>query len=413
MKRNTLIFLITVLVIVAGAVVLGLVFLPDWYASRGEQEAASGLGYGQEAVEAEILEITEEGTVTLGEVQQNYQIFRVRVLEGPYQGVELEVDYGRRQVRPAGLNLKPGDRVILGISKGPENILQARFLDFVRTGPLLILFATFVVFSVGISGWKGVRGLIGMGISLLVIIYYIIPQILAGKDPVWISVTGAFFLLSVSLYLVYGWTLKTHSAVLGTLLSLVLTAVLANYFVRLTRLTGFGSEEALFLVQQAEGAINMQGLVLGGMLIGALGVLDDLVITQASVVFELNSLNPQLSLRDLFTRSMRVGQDHVAATVNTLVLAYAGAALPMFLLFSISGESLSHLLNLEYVAEEVVRTLVGSLGLIAAVPLTTLLSSAVAAHYASFGSWVRFLGPKTGGEDDGGHHHHHHAHHDH
>jgi uncharacterized membrane protein len=412
MKRNTLIFLITVLVIVAGAVVLGLVFLPDWYASRGEQEAASGLGYGQEAVEAEILEITEEGTVTLGEVQQNYQIFRVRVLEGPYQGVELEVDYGRRQVRPAGLNLKPGDRVILGISKGPENILQARFLDFVRTGPLLILFATFVVFSVGISGWKGVRGLIGMGISLLVIIYYIIPQILAGKDPVWISVTGAFFLLSVSLYLVYGWTLKTHSAVLGTLLSLVLTAVLANYFVRLTRLTGFGSEEALFLVQQAEGAINMQGLVLGGMLIGALGVLDDLVITQASVVFELNSLNPQLSLRELFTRSMRVGQDHVAATVNTLVLAYAGAALPMFLLFSISGESLSHLLNLEYVAEEVVRTLVGSLGLIAAVPLTTLLSSAVAAHYASFGSWVRFLGPKTGGEDDGGHHHHH-AHHDH
>ena len=122
----------------------------------------------------------------------------------------------------------------------------------------------------------------------------------------------------------------------------------------------------------------MQGIVLGGMLIGALGVLDDLVITQASVVFELFNLNPEMSIRDLYRRAMRVGQDHVAATVNTLVLAYAGAALPMFLLFSISGAQIGYLLNLEYVAEEVVRTMVGSLGLIAAVPLTTYLSCLIA-----------------------------------
>jgi uncharacterized membrane protein len=245
-----------------------------------------------------------------------------------------------------------------------------------------------------------------MGISIFVIILYIIPQILEGKDPVLISVSGAFFLLAATLYLVYGWTLKTHSAVLGTLLSLILTALLASYFVNLTRLTGFGNEDALFLLQQSEGSINMQGLVLGGMLIGALGVLDDLVITQASVVFELFGLNHEMPFKDLFRRSMRVGQDHVAATVNTLVLAYAGAALPMFLLFSLSGARLDYLLNLEYVAEEVVRTMVGSLGLIAAVPLTTLLACWVAKSSAAGGPIWKYLGPATDvSSGDQGYHH--------
>jgi uncharacterized membrane protein len=150
----------------------------------------------------------------------------------------------------------------------------------------------------------------------------------------------------------------------------------------------------------------MQGLVLGGMLIGALGVLDDLVITQSSVVFELFMLNPNLSLRDLYRRAMRVGQDHVAATVNTLVLAYAGAALPMFLLFYLSGEQLQNLINLEYVAEEIVRTMVGSLGLIAAVPLTTILASLIAIRSPESGPIRDLLGPLTR-EHDGhaGHSH--------
>jgi uncharacterized membrane protein len=222
------------------------------------------------------------------------------------------------QIRPEGLNLSPGDRVIVNISQGPENSINARFLDFVRTRPLLILFITFIIFSVLISGWKGVRGLIGMAISIGVILFYILPQILQGKTPVWVSVSGALFLLSITLYLVYGWTLKTHVAVLSTLISLVVTALLADYFVGLTRLTGFGSEDALFLIQESDVQLNMQGLVLGGMLIGALGVLDDLVITQASVVFELQSLNPGLTWKQVYQRAMRVGQDHVAATVNTL-----------------------------------------------------------------------------------------------
>ncbi len=364
----------------------------------------SDLGYGTDAVRGEILEILEEGEIQLGEVIQNYQILRVKLLEGEFQGVEMTVDYGKRQLRPEGLNLKPGDKVVLTLGRDLDNMIQARFLDYVRTGPLLILFGTFVLFSVVISGWKGVRSLLAMGVSIGVIIFYIIPQILQGGDPVLISVSGSFFLLTVTLYLVYGWTIKTHAAVLGILTSLILTALLANYFVNLTRLTGFGSEDALFLIQQSEGSINMQGLVLGGMLIGALGVLDDLVITQASVVFELHNLNPEMLVKDLYKRAMRVGQDHVAATVNTLVLAYAGAALPMFLLFSISGARIEHLLNLEYVAEEVVRTMVGSLGLISAVPLTTILASLIVKKQISFGPLRKYLGPMTMNDD---HHHHH------
>ncbi len=369
-------------------------------------DSASQLGFGTDSARAEVTAILDEGEIQLGETSQKYQLLEVVVLEGEYEGIRFKVDYGQRQLRPEGLNLETGDQVIINISRGPENILNARFLDFVRLRPVLLLLLTFIVFSVLISGWKGVRGLIGMGISILVITYYIIPQIIQGRDPVLVSVTGAFFLLAVSLYLVYGWSLKTHSAVLGTLLALVLTALLASYFVNLTRLTGFGSEEALFLMQQSTIKINMQGLVLGGMLIGALGVLDDLVITQSSVVFELFMLNPNLSLRELYRRAMRVGQDHVAATVNTLVLAYAGAALPMFLLFYLSGEQLQNLINLEYVAEEIVRTMVGSLGLIAAVPLTTLLASLIAIRSPESGPIRDLLGPLTReGQDHIGHSH--------
>ena len=340
-----------------------------------EPDPGPTIGYSTETVRAEIVAVIEEGETLLGDISQEYQILEVEAQEGPWKNVRFEVDYGLRQIRPPGLDLEAGDEILINVNQSPDRVLSAYFTDFVRDGPLLVLFGTFVFLSILISGWKGFRGLLGMAFSLGVILYYIIPNILAGRDPVLVSITGAFLLLAVTLYLVYGWTLKTHAAVLGTLTALIATGLLANYFVYLTRLTGFGSEEALFLVQQATNPINLRGLVLGGMLIGALGVLDDLVITQASVVFELFGADPHQSLRALFWRAMRVGQDHVAATINTLVLAYAGAALPTLLLFSLSGEAYSQLINLEFVAEEVVRTMVGLLGLIAEAALLTSATS--------------------------------------
>lgn len=168
------------------------------------QETGSAIGFGSDAVRAEVMEVLEEGVVQLGNVEQTYQHLRIKLLEGQWAGLLLEVDYGQRQVRPEGLNLSPGDRVIVSVGKNPQGIISAFFLDFVRTRPVLWLFATFVLFSVLISGWKGVRSLLGMAVSLSVILFYIIPQILQGRDPVMVSVSGAFFLLAVTLYLVYG-----------------------------------------------------------------------------------------------------------------------------------------------------------------------------------------------------------------
>ena len=362
---------------------------------------AYNIGFGDDTVKARVLDVLEEGTTQLGDQAQAYQILLVKVQEGPFSDQLLEVDYGLRQFRPEGLSFQPGDQMLVTVGELPDGTVAGYFTDYVRTQPLLILFATFVVFSVLVSGWKGIRSLVSMAISLLVIIYFVIPQILAGRDPVLISITGAFFLMTITLYLTYGWNFKSHAAVIGTFFSLLVTGLLANFFVIYTRLTGFGSEDALFLVQQSQSSINLRGLVLGGMLIGALGVLDDLVITQASAVFELHHANPGQGTRQLFRSSMRIGQDHVAATVNTLVLAYAGAALPALLLFTLSGEQYINLINFEFVTEEIVRTLVGSLGLVAAVPITTLLASFLATRHDRWGRIKYLLGPTN----PAGHHH--------
>jgi uncharacterized membrane protein len=199
-------------------------------------------------------------------------------------------------------------------------------------------------------------------------------------------------LLGVTLYLTYGWNLKTHAAVVSMIFVLLITGTLAVLFVLFARLTGSGDENSLFLLQMLNTQINLRGLLLGGMIIGALGVLDDLVTTQASAVFELHHANESLGFRALFRSAMRIGQDHVAATVNTLVLAYAGAALPMLLMFSLGGG------NYEFIAEEIVRTLVGSLGLVSAVPLTTAIAILFAIRADSLGNWRQLLGPEGSGD---------------
>ncbi len=364
------------------------------------EDAVSDLRFGADTVQAKVLDILEEGQITLGEQTQDYQILLVKLLDGPNAGQLLEIDYGKRQIRPEGLSIQVGDILLVTVGQTPDNQLTAYFTDFVRTKPLLILFGTFIVLSILISGWKGVRSLLAMFISLFIITGFIIPQILNGKDPVIISVIGSFCILAITLYVTYGWTLKTHSAVVGTLIALILTGIMARFFVNLTSLTGFGSEDALFLIQQSDFKINLRGLVLGGILIGALGVLDDLVITQASAVFEIYATDTTQNFNRLFRSAMRIGQDHVAATVNTLVLAYAGAALPTLLLFSLTGEQYKFLFNLEFVTEEIVRTLVGSIGLIAAVPMTTALSSLFATKHTQ----LHKLGPMNTGDNHTHHH---------
>ncbi len=353
--------------------------------------------FGSETVRAQVVAITEEGTIDMGGHTQTYQIARVEILEGEFAGVPMEIDYGKRQVRSDDYLLSPGDKIMVAISTTLDNVVNAYFVDFVRTTPILWLTAIFAAAILIISTWKGLRALLSMAFSLFIIIGYIIPHILAGEDPLQVSIIGSVILLAVTLYLTYGWTLKTHAAVLGMILVLLLTGALSVLFVNFARLNGSGDENVMFLMQLMETPINLRGLLLGGMIIGALGVLDDLVTTQASAVFELHHANPSLGFRGLYKSAMRIGQDHVAATVNTLVLAYAGASLPMLLMFSLARGDYGYLVNFSFIAEEVVRTLVGSLGLIAAVPLTTAIAILFALRAESLLKWEQVLGPEGSG----------------
>ncbi|MFP3853067.1 MAG: YibE/F family protein [Anaerolineales bacterium] len=350
---------------------------------------------------ARLEELVEEGAVTLGGERQVYQQWRITVLEGQHQGESMLMEYGRQQPTT---ELDTGQEILVTISPGLGGEPTASFADFIRTRELALLAGLFVLFILAVSRWKGLRALIGMAVSFVVILQFILPQILAGRDPVLISIIGSLGLLASTLYLVYGWSWKTHTAVAGTLLALIITGLLAAFSVNFTHLTGTGSEESLFLQQFLGRPINLRGLLLGAMIIGALGVLDDLTISQVSAVFELKRANPALSFRDLYQRAMIIGQDHVAATVNTLVLAYVGASLPMFLLFSLLAEPLELAVNHSFVAEEIVRTLVGSLGLISAVPITTGLASLAATQRVKLRQFGRWFGPIPG-EESGGHVH--------
>jgi uncharacterized membrane protein len=357
--------------------------------------------YGSETVRARVTQIIDSGTIDLGGQVQPYQVVRVELLEGEYRGLLMEVDYGRRQLRTDDYELRPGEQVLVTIGRTPDNVLTAYFVDFVRVTPLLWLFGLFAAAILLISRWKGLRSLASMLFSLLVIIGYIIPHILAGEDPLFVSILGSILLLAVTLYLTYGWTLKTHAAVLSMVLVLLLTGALAWAFVVFARLNGSGDENSMFLLQSLGTQINLRGLLLGGYIIGALGVLDDLVTTQASAVFELNAANPALDSRGLYRSAMRIGQDHVAATVNTLVLAYAGASLPMLLLFSLGRGDYGALVNFAFIAEEIVRTLVGSLGLMAAVPLTTAVAVGLALRAGRSGVGTQPAGRPSPGSGHG------------
>jgi len=392
MKKSFLLIFLIIILLLAAFFVWG---IPYFFGTSLPEAMSSPLGAG--TAKAEVTAILEEGEITLGDTTQTYQLLRVRMLDGEYAGVPFDIDYGKRQLHPPGIRFDVGDVILVSLSQGPNGVVNAYFADYVRTPMLGWLALAFALAIVVTGKWKGFRSLLAMGFSLFVIIGYIIPHILTGEDPVRVSIIGSAILLTVTLYLTYGWTLKTHASTIGMILVLVLTGTLAWFAIQLARLNGTGDEEAFFLLQMSSVTINLRGLMLGGMIIGALGVLDDLVTTQSSAVFELHATDATLGFRALVARAMRIGQDHVAATVNTLVLAYAGASLPSLLMFSLNRGNYLTLLNFEFIAEEVVRTLVGSLGLIAAVPLTTVIAAALALYSHRLGEWRHWLGPENAG----------------
>ncbi|CAG0935868.1 hypothetical protein TFLX_04719 [Thermoflexales bacterium] len=362
-QRPPVSLVILSILLLAGLGILGRLVVPQVQAQ---------VDPSQETVEARVIEVVEAGLLDQGGVQQPYQKLRLEILTGQRAGRAVTVDYGTQSFGSRVVLYRPDDHVqVMHVARADGDLFLITEPN--RWGPLLTLLLIFVVVTLIVSRWKGVRSLLGLGVGLFVITQFILPLILAGYPPMLVSILGAFALLSITQYLIYGWSVKTHAAVLGILISLIITGVLATLFVDATRLSGYGSEEVGFL--QVSGVpIDPRGLLLAGILIGALGVLDDVTISQASSVFELSVANPAFGVRELYRRAMNIGQDHIASTVNTLVLAYVGASLPMLLLFAIYPQPFGQIINREFVTEEVVRTLVGSLGLVTAVPITTILA---------------------------------------
>jgi uncharacterized membrane protein len=304
----------------------------------------------------------------------------LRLLGGPDEGKASSLVLPGDEAAP---RLSPGDRIrvvpsaqVFGdVPQEPTALDPTQapygFVDFERRTPLLWLALSFFALVAVLGRRVGVLSLLGVVVGLLLVTLFVIPAILSGEPPFAVALVGSFAAMFATIVLVYGIGAKSLAALLGTAASLVLIAVLATVFTAAAHITGRASEDATLLQSLGQGRISLGGLVLAGILIAALGVLNDVTISQASTVLALRRANPMQHFAELYRAGAAVGRDHLGATVNTLVFAYAGASLPLLLIFSSQGIGFADAVNREIVATEIVATLVGSIGLAAAVPLTT------------------------------------------
>lgn len=325
-----------------------------------------------QTLRAKIIGVSEESLDS--EIRENAGFqpkkIQLEIISEPLRGkiIEIEADEAKQ-------NYQLADQVLLNYSLGADQQEIFIITDHYRLPTLLYLFAIFLILVVLIAKKRGVLALFGMLLSFLVIFYLVLPQIASGANPVTIAILASLLIIPSTFYLSHGLNKKTTVAIMGTLIALVITSLLADAFIKASKLSGFSSEEAMFLMVEQGEKINIQGLLLAGIIIGVLGVLDDITIAQSAIVFNLKKNNSKLSAKELYQQAMNIGQDHIASMVNTLILVYAGASLPLLLLFINSSHPISEILNYEIVAEEIIRTLVASIGLISAVPITNLIAS--------------------------------------
>ena len=361
--------------------VVGVVaFWPD----TGRARSIVELDFGAELVDGTVERVSiGECASTAPGTGIECTVASVRLTSGPDKGDTFELEI---QDSVTSVVLDDGDKIVLNhvTDAGVPDDLRYSFADFQRKTPLVLLVALFIIAVIALGRVQGLRALLGLAVSLLVLVQFVIPSILDGNDAVLVALVGAALVMLAALYLAHGVNERTTTAVVGTFLSLGLTGLLATVFVGLADITGLADEDARILTIATE-QIDIRGLLLGGIIIGALGVLDDVTVTQVSAVWELHFAAPEKGPRELYRAALRIGRDHIASTVNTLVLAYAGASLPLLVLFVQAERGLVDVLTGETLASEIIRTLVGSIGLVAAVPITTAIAAAVVTrrHWAS------------------------------
>ncbi|MFJ8073477.1 YibE/F family protein [Streptomyces sp. NPDC096176] len=315
---------------------------------------------------------TPEGREAVAAQQGRCARATVEVVSGKDKGrtfVEIVQPDAPRQ-------LSEGQGVVVAYAPDAPRDLQYSVTDVDREFPMALLAGIFALAVVLVGRMRGVMALIALAVSFAVLTLFILPAILQGSNPLIVAVVGASAIMLIALYMCHGVTARTSVAVLGTLVSLLLIGLLGSLFIGWASLSG-NTDDNTGLIHGLYPDIDMSGLLLAGVIIGSLGVLDDVTVTQTSAVWELHQADPEMGPRALYRAAIRIGRDHIASVVNTLVLAYAGAALPLLLLFSIAQSGVGAVANSELVAEEIVRTLVGSIGLVASVPVTTALATLV------------------------------------
>jgi len=329
-------------------------------------------------IRGRIVRVIEEGVTQREDgTSQVFQKVEVEIIEGDEKGKKVTINHGGLFAIDMHQKVQQGETVVLNKPTFSAQGDVYYITDHYRNGRLIMVAIFFLILVVLFGGWRGFTALLGMVFSAGVVFYGIAPKVLSGSNAFEVTLVGGIVILVVSLYVSHGFSRRTSVAVVASLVTLIFAAVVNYAAVVMSYLTGGGTEEA-FYVQIDGGSIDLRGLLLGGIIIGVLGVLDDITTAQTATVEEIHRADPDLSFSELYKRGLSVGREHIASLVNTLVLAYAGASFPVVLLYILHKNTpLWLVFNSNFIAEEIVRTLVGSSALVVAVPITTALAAVV------------------------------------
>jgi uncharacterized membrane protein len=354
-------------------------------------EPPDELDYHETYNQAKVLQVLNEGIKSESGTKIYNENLKVQFIEGQEKGKIITVPYSNDARFGTIQKVNKDSLVIIDSKPDPRGKMFYVLYEPYRLNTLWWILSIFGVLIFAVIGRKGIGAIIGLAISLLIILYYIMPQILHGQDPLTTCIIGAIAILLVTTYVAHGISIKTTVALVGTAFSLIIAALISQVVVQLTYLLGTGDPNSYALQLSTSYAINPQGILLGGIIIGTLGALNDVTTTQSVTIFTLAKENPKQHISHLFSKSMHIGREHIISMINTLVLAYAGTSLSIFLFFAFNPANLPWwlILNDQLVMEEIVRAIVGSAALILSVPITTLLAAWVSLRWKKLSfQWV-------------------------
>ena len=339
-------------------------------------------GQASSVIDAHVVRVISQGTRVAGEPGlpgQPFQTVEIELDGSLYRGDHVTLEWGGRVALNSNGLLRPGDHVLVSQNRGDNDTRQYAIEDVVRLPSLLPFVVVLVVVLLAVARWKGLASLAGLAGSVAVFLLAIVPAVQRGDDPLVATLAGALAVLVVAVFVVHGFNRKSVAALVGTVVCLLIVVALAALALAAAHMTGYGSEEAVFLAVGSAGRIDLHRLVLAGIVVGSLGALVDMGVGQASATFELAAAHDEMRGPRLYASALNVGRDHIGSLVNTLALAYFGSAMPLIVLLSLGNLPLTLSANGETIVGSIIAVLVASIGLVLCVPITTAVAVALAA----------------------------------